>query len=170
MADMTPAEQILAIEEIKQLKARYFRCMDKKDWAGFLAVFTPDAIINCTEAFTPTDHAGAPMEVGGAAPPPLNPELYDTDIVKFVANLSAMLGPVSTVHHGHMPEIKLTSPTTASGTWSMEDMLRFPPEAPGSAARLMHGYGHYEETYERLPAGWRIKTLKLTRVRVDMTP
>ena len=28
------------IEAIKQLKARYFRLMDTKDWAGFRAVFT----------------------------------------------------------------------------------------------------------------------------------
>ena len=39
--------------------------------------------------------------------------------------------------------------------------------ATGSAIREMHGYGHYHETYERLPAGWRIKTLKLTRLRVN---
>ena len=166
MADMTPAEQFLAIEEIKQLKARYFRCMDKKDWAGYLAVFTPDAIVDTTEAFLPTDHTGAPMSVGGAPAPAANPDLYASDIVKFVAELSEMLGTASTVHHGHMPEITLTSPTTAKGIWSMEDMLRF----PGSPIRTMHGYGHYEETYERLAAGWRIKSTKLTRLRVDSTP
>jgi hypothetical protein len=166
MTDLTETQRILAIEEIKQLKARYFRCMDKKDWAGYLAVFTPDAIVDSTEAFTPTDHTGAPMNVGGAPPAPPNPDLYNSDIVKFVADLSAMLGPVSTVHHGHMPEIELLSPTTARGTWSMEDMLRFPE---GSPTRTMHGFGHYEETYERLAEGWRIKSTKLTRLRVDTT-
>jgi hypothetical protein len=34
----------------------------------------------------------------------------------------------------------------------------------------MHGYGHYEETYERLAEGWRIKSTKLTRLRVDTAP
>jgi hypothetical protein len=166
MIELTEAQQILAIEEIKRLKARYFRCMDKKDWAGYLAVFTPDAIVDSTEGFTPTDHTGAPMSVGGAPAPPPNPDLFKPDIVQFVAELSAMLGPVSTVHHGHMPEIELLSATTARGTWSMEDMLRFPE---GSPMRTMHGFGHYEETYERLPEGWRIKSLKLTRLRVDTT-
>ena len=40
--------------------------------------------------------------------------------------------------------------------------------AKGSPIRDMHGYGHYRETYERLPQGWRIKTSKLTRIRVDI--
>jgi len=74
---------------------------------------------------------------------------------------------VVTVHHGHMPEIELTSPTTATGIWSMEDKLRWPK---GSVIREMHGYGHYRETYERTATGWRIKTLKLTRLRVDTVP
>ena len=43
---MTDAERSLAIEEIKQVKARYFRCMDTKDWAGFEAGFAPDATVD----------------------------------------------------------------------------------------------------------------------------
>jgi hypothetical protein len=31
MLDMTVSDQLLAIEAIKRLKARYFRCMDTKD-------------------------------------------------------------------------------------------------------------------------------------------
>jgi hypothetical protein len=166
MIDMSPIEQILAIEEIKRLKARYFRCLDTRDWAGYLAVFTPDAAIDTSEAFVPKDHTGAPIIIDGVVPPAPDPTLRCSDIGKFVADLSKMLAGVSTVHHGHMPEIELTSPTTAVGTWSMEDKLRWPK---GSAMRDMHGYGHYRETYQRLPEGWRIKTLKLTRLRVDIT-
>ena len=160
---MTDVEKLLALEEIKQLKARYFRCMDKKDWKGYLAVFTPDATLDSSESSSPTDYRGEPLLPGGPATPP-NPAWRHTDIVKFVDELSQMLNPVSTCHHGHMSEIEFTSPTTAKGIWSMEDMLRWPE---GSPRRHMHGYGHYEETYERLPVGWRIKTLKLTRVRID---
>jgi hypothetical protein len=75
-----------------------------------------------------------------------------------------VVGPVVTVHHGHMPEIEVTSPTTARGVWAMEDKLRWPE---GSPVRAMHGYGHYHETYERTQEGWRIKTITLTRLRVD---
>ena len=45
---MDAAEQLLAIEEIKQLKARYFRCMDTKDWDGFGQVFAPNAVLDVT--------------------------------------------------------------------------------------------------------------------------
>jgi hypothetical protein len=164
MGEMTASDKILAIEAIKQLKARYFRCLDTKDWSGFLGVFTPDAVVDTTEAFTPKDYSGAVMKLDGIDPPPENPALRSDDIQKFVAELREMLSDVSTVHHGHMPEIELTSPTTATGVWSMEDMLRWPK---GSPMRDMHGFGHYRETYERLAEGWRIKTLKLTRLRVD---
>jgi hypothetical protein len=166
MLDMTVSDRLLAIEAIKQLKARYFRCLDTKDWAGYLAVFTPDAVIDTSESFTPKDDTGALLMIDGVVPPAPNPAWRSDNITKFVADLSKMLDGVSTVHHGHMPEIELTSPTTATGIWSMEDVLRWPKGAP---IRDMHGYGHYRETYELLPQGWRIKTLKLTRLRVDST-
>jgi hypothetical protein len=31
----------------------------------------------------------------------------------------------------------------------------------------MHGYGHYHETYEKFDGRWLIKTLRLSRLRVD---
>jgi bile-acid 7alpha-dehydratase len=30
------------IEEIKQLKGKYFRCLDSKDWAGLEETFSPN--------------------------------------------------------------------------------------------------------------------------------
>jgi len=74
---------------------------------------------------------------------------------------------VVTVHHGHMSEIEVTSPTTATGIWAMEDKLRWPS---GASLGEMHGYGHYHETYVKVDGAWRIKTLTLTRLRVDFTP
>lgn len=41
---MNTIDQLVAIEEIKALKARYFRCVDTKDWDGFGAVFATDAV------------------------------------------------------------------------------------------------------------------------------
>jgi hypothetical protein len=34
----------------------------------------------------------------------------------------------------------------------------------------LHGYGHYHETYENLNGEWRIKSLRLDRLRVDTIP
>jgi uncharacterized protein (TIGR02246 family) len=127
------------LEAIKQLKARYFRTMDQKDWDGMRGVFCDDVVMDTT--------ASGGGVVTGA----------DT----FLEFLKKAIGDVITVHHGHMPEITLTSPTTATGIWAMEDMLRWPD------GRELHGYGHYEESYEKQAGAWRIKSSKLTRLRMD---
>ena len=72
-----------------------------------------------------------------------------------------------TVHHGHMPEIEITSPTTARGIWAMQDFLRMPEGSPLGVKSLV-GWGHYTETYERIEGEWKIKTLVLTRLRRDV--
>lgn len=147
---MDPLEQLRAIEDIKALKARYFRCMDTKDWAGFADQFAPDAEMDMSSEMRDARTPGAGLVRGNQA------------IADFVRGA---VGDVVTVHHGHMPEIEITSPTTARGTWAMEDKLRWPDGAP---IATMHGYGHYHETYERSDGRWRIKTITLTRLRVDV--
>ena len=145
---MEPVERLMATEEIKQLKARYFRCMDTKDWAGFEQVFAADAVMDMSSEMRDQTTRGGITR--GAA--------------QIAAMVRTVVGPVVTVHHGHMPEIEITSPRSARGVWAMEDKLRWPE---GSPVRTMHGYGHYHETYERTQDGWRIKTITLTRLRVD---
>lgn len=127
------------IEAIKQLKARYCRTMDTKDWAGMRQVFTDDVTIDTVEA-------GGNIMTGAD---------------DFLTYLVGAIGKVITVHQCHTPEIEITSPTTATGIWAMEDMLRSPD---GSE---FHGYGHYHETYLALEGAWRIRSLKLTRLRSD---
>jgi hypothetical protein len=78
-----------------------------------------------------------------------------------------MLRDVETVHHGHTPEIELTSATTASGIWAMEDRLRWPPlEDP---SMQMNGFGHYHDTYDKTDGEWRISSSTLKRLRVDIS-
>ena len=148
---MDNVERLAAIEGIKQLKARYFRCMDSKDWDGFAAQFSDDAVMDVSGDLGDDASGDAGIIRGGR------------EISDFVRSA---IDDVVTVHHGHMPEITLTSPTTASGIWAMEDMLRWPD---GNSLGEMHGYGHYEETYEKRDETWLITSLKLTRLRVDFT-
>ncbi len=128
------------VEAITRLKARYFRLMDTKDWDGMRRVFTDDVVVD-------TSAAGGGVVHGADA---------------FVTFLRGAIGDVVTVHHGHMPEIELTSPTTATGIWAMEDMLRWPDGTE------LHGYGHYHERYVKVDAEWRIEATTLTRLRVDV--
>ena len=130
------------VEAIKRLKARYCRTMDTKDWAAMRRVFADDVTVDTTDS-------GGNVVAGAD---------------EFMRFLTAAIGEVTTVHHCHMPEIDVTSPTTASGIWAMEDMLRFPDGTE------LHGYGHYHEVYRKGDAGWQIASLKLTRLRVDVRP
>lgn len=140
------SDEAAAIEDIKRLKARYYRSMDTKQWDGWNDVFAPDATLDTTEEA-----------------PHLDIVVGRQNIIDFV---SGQLDGVTTCHHGHMPEIELTSPTTANGIWAMEDHL-WVSEGHPLGFRRMHGYGHYHETYEKIDGRWYIKTLKLTRLRVD---
>ena len=63
----------------------------------------------------------------------------------FVEMLMSMIGEVITVHHGHMSEISVDG-DEASGVWSMEDHLWWPPQY---GLGHMWGCGWYEETYRR---------------------
>ena len=129
------------VEAIKQLKARYFRLLDTKDWAGFRQVFTDDVAVDTTAA-------------GGSV---------TTSADEFVAFLVDVLGGAVTVHQGHMPEITLTGPDSATGIWALHDVVLFP------TGRRLDGFGHYHETYARTPDGWRIAALTLTRLHQDFT-
>ena len=148
---LTDMERLIAVEEIKQLKARYFRSMDTKDWPELQAVFSPDAELDMRGEAADKSKAADGLVIGAA------------NIMPFIRN--AVLDLV-TVHHGHMPEIEITSATTAKGIWAMEDVLRWPE---GAAVKTLHGYGHYHETYRRLDGGWHIQTSRLSRLRVDIT-
>jgi hypothetical protein len=141
------AADLVEIELIKQLKARYFRSLDEKRWDDFGQCFCEDATLD-------TRQDGAPIVHGRAA------------IQKLVGGA---VDPAVTVHHGHMPEIDITGPTSATGVWSMEDYLEFPGDPPFT----LHGRGHYHEQYTKGPDGaWRIQTLRLTRlwVKTQGTP
>ncbi len=136
--------------DIEALKARYFRCMDTKDWDGFAEQFT----------------LSATLDVSGEMRGPVS---SDDGIVRgrdeIVAFVRGSIDAVTTVHHGHMPEIEILSPTQATGIWAMEDMLRWPAGGPIVS---MHGYGHYHETYEKVEGRWRIASTRLSRLRVDV--
>ncbi len=146
---MTELETLLAIESIKQLKARYFRCVDTKDWDNYRKVFADDVRFDISED----------MPEGGIVEGAENAVRIARD---------GLSGKVVSVHHGHTPEIAITSETTATGIWAMEDMLRWEP-GPSAPIQSLHGYGHYIETYSKIGAEWRIQTMKLTRLRVDVT-
>jgi uncharacterized protein (TIGR02246 family) len=137
---VTP-DDLVELEALRQLKARYFRCMDQKNWDAWGALFTEDATLDTSQDAPDTRVTGRDA---------------------IVAMVSAAVHQAVTVHHGHMSELRLTGPDRAEGIWAMEDYLEFPGDPP---ALVVHGRGHYEETYRKEADGvWRIASLKLTRL------
>lgn len=143
---MNDIERLLAIEEIKRLKARYFYAFDHKDWTMWREqVFAPDGRLEVPEA----DFAV---------------EGIDTMIAWLIQQAADQVS----VHHGHTPDIEILSDTTAKGVWAMEDRLYRSKEHPlNGDVSYLHGFGHYHETYVKLDRGWRIQSTRLTRLRVE---
>ncbi|ABQ66710.1 hypothetical protein Swit_0339 [Rhizorhabdus wittichii RW1] len=146
---MDAIETLLAIEEVRAVKARYFRCVDTKDWAGFAALFAEDALFDISD-----DVPGGVIR-GRAA---------------IVEAASTPLARCRTVHHGHCPEVEILSPTEARAIWAMEDILRWDDDDPDAPLRRLHGFGHYHESYEKRDGRWLITAMKLTRLIVDHEP
>ena len=134
------ATTLCEIEEIKQLKARYCRYLDTKRWDDWRQLFTDDFVSD-------TSPSGG-KRIAGA-----------DEFVAFVRNA---LGKQPTVHQVHAPEIALISPTSATGIWALEDVVRL---APGIN---LQGRGHYHETYAKVDGRWLITTSTLTRLREDI--
>jgi hypothetical protein len=146
--------RVAATEEIRQLKARYFRGVDQGDGDLVRGVLAEHCVLDytgcCTDPKTGRDFI-----------PAMNVVLRGR--ASWRSDGMSRFGIVS-VHQGHDFELLFTSDTTASGVWSMTDRLWFPP---GGAFSQMTGYGHYVETYVREADGWKIQTTHVTRIRVE---
>jgi len=130
-------QNIVDLEAIKMLKAKYFRSMDTKDWASLESCFTEDLLADFREA------------------PGMLTEGRDT----YMNQIKEILKEATTVHHGHMPEITFTDDLCASGIWAMDDYV----ELPGF---LLEGWGHYHEQYRKEDGSWKISSIRLTRLRL----
>ncbi len=153
---MNEIERLSAIEQLKQLKAKYFRGVDTGDGDLVKGILAEDCELDfmgcCTDPATGRDFI-----------PAMNVILRGRDA--WVADGMAKFGIVS-VHQGYNFEVEFTSDTTAKGIWSMTDRLFFPP---GGEFSLMTGYGHYLETYEKTDGSWKLKTTHITRLRVEVS-
>ena len=144
---MDAIKRLLIIREIQELKARYFRTLDGKDWDGFGAVFTTDC--RFAAARTPEDLDP-------------DPRLGREVIVKSVRR---NVGRALTLHQGFMPEIEVVSPIAAKAIWAMSDIVEF---SDGKPFKRLSGAGHYHETYALQDHRWMIDSLKLSRLRVTI--
>jgi bile-acid 7alpha-dehydratase len=122
------------IEEIIQLKYRYWRCVHSGLWEGVGDCFAKDAVCEFMPEF---------QMQGREA------------IVQFFKD---RVNPITklVVLHGHNPEIEITSGSTARGRWQL-DNIRI--EAATNAGSRMGNA--YVEEYTKDEGKWKIKSSKV---------
>ncbi|WP_371800225.1 nuclear transport factor 2 family protein [Streptomyces sp. NBC_01707] len=140
-SDTATVQRLVDIEDIRQLKARYFRSIDSKQWSKLATLFTAH----------PTIDVGAKYSSGK----------------ELAEKTAALLGDAPSAHQGFLPEIKVNG-NRASAIWAMEDYVSFP--AGSSYKSGFHGYGEYHDTYKRINGHWYIDSTVLSRFRVDNVP
>jgi hypothetical protein len=130
-------KDLATLEDIRQLKYRYLRCVDQKRWDEMADVFTPGATVDYG-----TRALGEPIKLAGR-----------DEIVGF---FRANLGPeIITVHAAGQPEITVDG-DTAAGSWRFEDTV-----IATEHRVVIKGAAFYQDRYERDAADggdgrWRI--------------
>jgi hypothetical protein len=128
------------IEAIKQVQGTYGRAVDTGQWDLLRTTVTDDFSVD-----TGAQGKGA------------------TDgLEAFIARVKT--NPSITVHHAILPEITLTSDTTADGIWAAHLFAKLPD---GTA---IDSYGHYYNTYEKVGDAWKIKSLLLVWLHREVRP
>jgi hypothetical protein len=136
MPDLTDLDRRLKrledIEAIKQLKYRYWRHLDLKEWDELARTFAPDATV-C--------YSSGKYEFRGV-----------DVIMKFLSDsLGEARGSV-TIHQGHHPEIELLGDDTARGTWALYNYMFNIKENRGIRIGA-----YYEDEYVKLGGAWKFK-------------
>ena len=137
---------LASIEEIRQLKYRYFRTLDMKEWDEFGDCLAEDVV-----ARYGTQAMDKPLHFDNRA-----------DVVEFMSdNLGTS---IISIHIASHPEIAVEG-DTATGSWGFEDTVIVP-----DFKVMIRGGGYYKDEYRRDPDGkWRISATKYERIYEAMT-
>ena len=136
MSELTDLDRRLRrledIEAIKQLKYRYWRHLDLKQWDQLGQCFVPDATV-C--------YSSGKYEFTGVE-----------SIMRFLSQaLGEERGSV-TIHHGHHPEIELLGDTTARGTWALYNYMFNVKENRGIRIGA-----YYDDSYVKRDGAWKFQ-------------
>jgi hypothetical protein len=141
-------DTLIALEAIRQLKARYCYHLDYKEWDAYANLFTKDATLDVDRE----------VSTRGRAPDP-QPQVRGRAAIR--AAIAKLLDHADTVHQVHSPIFELGAPDRASAIWAMEDIVRMD-------GFHLEGRGHYREQYVIEDGEWRIASLHLTRTWVNL--
>ncbi len=138
-------QQLSDLEDIRQLKARYFRCIDTGNEGELASVFAENVVID--------------LRGGGYR---LRVEGRDA-MVAFIG--STFNSDIIAQHHGHTPEIRFTGPDSAEGTWYLEDRFINPERGTDTMGSAL-----YHDKYVRTADGWKVVHSEYDRVYEIVAP
>jgi hypothetical protein len=134
--DMSDIEWLVALEEIKQLKARRDRYADAHDWDAYEALHAPDHVSH-NDGYEPW-----------------------TSSKEMIDNVSRIMDDMVTVHHSYDPDIMFDSPTRARGIWAMTGGI---VSQHDDHDVWSIGYGYYFESYEKRDGRWMFTSRRFHR-------
>lgn len=136
-------ETYLEIEQIRQLKYRYFRAIDCHDWALLASCLADDV----TTALDSGKYSFSGRE-------------------DFIAGLREMMDRPTLLskHHGHHPEIELVAADRARGIWYLEDHV-----IDQENGWMVHGTALYQDQYVKCDGAWLIHATGYRRVFETIT-
>jgi len=143
MDEITGLERLLALEDIRMLKARRDRAVDTKDWGMLEALHAPDHT-SYNDDFPPWTTAS-----------------------EMIANVRVIMGDLQTAHHSHTPEITFDAVDRASGIWAMNGLSVW---NQGDEEHWFLGVGHYFETYEKRDGVWLFTSRRLKYLFTKRSP
>lgn len=128
--DMPDLDWLVAMEEIRLLKARRDRYVDANDWDALEAVHAPDHV-----SYGPD---------GGVW----------TSAAEMIRNVKLAMPDWTIMHASFDAEIVFDTPTKARGIWAMIDSSvgHATPEGGKDGWKILFGY--YYETYEKREGRW----------------
>lgn len=142
-------EDLLAREEIRQLRIDYATAFDTMDEAAVRHILIADVV------------AEYPVGFGGP--------LHGVEAVLglFRENWKHMRAPLETLHHVANHSIEVTGPDTAQGHCILLDLVTrqhegSPIRTQGGAANPLLLIGRYDDDYVRVDGAWKFARIRLT--------
>ena len=139
-----PSIDLLEVHAIEQLKYRYLRHLDLKEWDALGDTLTED----CQATYAGGEHS------------------YDgRDAILGFLRENLGMATRFTVHMVHHPEITFDSPTEAIGRWTLQDVV-----IDTDMGFTIRGASHYEDRYRKESDGWRISATGYERIYEELEP
>lgn len=140
---MTP-DDLVQLRLIEELKYRYLRAVDQKDW---------ELLADCFVAEGEAIYGGGVHHLEGRD--------AIVDFLRGVLDRDA----VATSHRCHHPEIELRDDGTAVGIWALEDRV-----VDTEFGITLRGAAFYTDEYVRTDDGWKLRSTAYKRTFEEIEP